>query len=48
MTAPYDFDAMVYDAELDTYIHRKFADPSKHPSRVPYPDVEPVKRSQES
>ncbi len=34
MTDPYDFDAMVYDEDLDTYIHREFADPAKVPPRV--------------
>ncbi len=33
MTDPYDFDAMVYDAELDTYVHREFADPKTVPPR---------------
>ena len=30
---PYDFDALVYDEELDTYISREFADPAKVPAR---------------
>ena len=30
---PYDFDALVYDEELDTYISREFADPAKVPPR---------------
>ncbi|MEM7453043.1 MAG: cbb3-type cytochrome c oxidase subunit I [Planctomycetota bacterium] len=33
MNDPYDFDAMVYDEELDTYIQREFADPDKVPPR---------------
>ena len=33
MTDPYDFDAMVYDESVDTYIHREFADPAKVPPR---------------
>ena len=30
---PYDFDAMVFDEELGTYISREFADPDKVPPR---------------
>ena len=30
---PYDFDSQVYDEELDTYIPREFADPTKTPPR---------------
>jgi cytochrome c oxidase subunit 1 len=30
---PYDFDALVYDAELDSYIPREFADPATAPPR---------------
>ena len=33
MTDPYDFDMMVYDEELDTYVHREFADPATAPPR---------------
>ena len=33
MTDPYDFDVMVYDEELDTYVHREFADPATAPPR---------------
>ncbi len=34
---PYDFDSQVYDEELDTYISREFADPSKVPPRKEEP-----------
>ena len=30
---PYDFDALVYDEELDTYISREHADPATVPPR---------------
>ena len=33
MTDPYDFDSQVYDAELDSWIHRDFADPATVPAR---------------
>ena len=45
---PYDFSSQVYDEELDTYIHREFAEPKKDPSKEPQPDLDPVKRSKES
>lgn len=32
---PYDFDVMVYDQGLDTYVHREFLDPQQVPERVP-------------
>jgi cytochrome c oxidase subunit 1 len=34
---PYDFDSQVYDEELDTYISREFADPTKVPPRKEEP-----------
>jgi cytochrome c oxidase subunit 1 len=34
LTDPYDFESQVYDDELDTYIPREFADPSKVPART--------------
>ena len=33
MSDPYDYEMMVYDAELDTYVHREFADPATIPPR---------------
>jgi cytochrome c oxidase subunit 1 len=45
---PYDFSTQVYDEELDTYIHRDFAEPKKDPAKTPQPDMDPVKRSKES
>ena len=37
MNGPYDFDSMVYDEELDTYVQREFADPKTAPPRKPEP-----------
>ena len=34
---PYDFDSMVYDPELDTYIRRDFLEPSEQPAEQPAP-----------
>jgi cytochrome c oxidase subunit 1 len=34
---PYDFDSQVYDEDLDTYISREFADPTKVPPRKEEP-----------
>ncbi len=34
---PYDFEAMVYDPELDTYIRRDFLEPNEQPADQPAP-----------
>lgn len=34
---PYDFESMVYDPELDTYIRRDFLEPSERPADQPAP-----------
>ena len=36
---PYDFGALVYDEELDTYILREFMEPSEEPEMEPEPQV---------
>ncbi len=45
---PYDFNALVYDEELDSYIPRKFTQPAPQPGKEPQPDLDPVKRSKEN
>jgi cytochrome c oxidase subunit 1 len=45
---PYDFGALVYDEELDTYIPRKLTQPAPTPAKEPQPDLDPVKRSKEN
>ena len=37
MNDPYDFNSQVFDEDLDTYIHRDFADPGTVPDEVPAP-----------
>jgi cytochrome c oxidase subunit I len=32
---PYDYDSLVYDETLDTYVLREFMDPSQVPERQP-------------
>jgi cytochrome c oxidase subunit 1 len=34
---PYDFNSQVYDEDLDSFVHRKFADPAKVPAYKPQP-----------
>ena len=42
MNDPYDFDSQVYDEELDTYVPRELAQPTK-PAETPEPVSEKSK-----
>lgn len=39
LCGPYDFESLVYDEELDTYILREFMEPSEHPKVEPEPQT---------
>jgi cytochrome c oxidase subunit 1 len=39
LCGPYDFESLVYDEELDTYVLREFMEPSEHPKVEPEPQT---------
>jgi cytochrome c oxidase subunit 1 len=39
LCGPYEFESMVYDEELDTYVLREFMEPSEHPKVEPEPQT---------